>query len=114
VVSDGGRVVTLTYAATSGRPAIRIDESGDRLQPFFTKYVDSGTVEYVQVGAAPGIWVRRAHEVAYVDAEGSPRPETVRLAAATLLVDRGAVTVRIEGARSSGEAVAIARTLESG
>jgi hypothetical protein len=110
-VSDGGRVVTLTYRAKGSRGALRIDESADRLQPFFTKYVDSATAEYVQVGDAVGIWINRAHEVAYVDANGMPRPETVRLAARTLLVDREVVTVRLEGAGSVDEAVTIAATL---
>ncbi len=110
-VSDGGRVVTLTYRPAGARGALRIDQSADRLQPFFTKYVDSSTVQYVQVGGSTGIWVRRAHEVAYVDASGAPRPETVRLAAQTLLVDREVVTVRLEGAGSVDEAVAIAATL---
>ena len=112
-VSDRRRVVTLTYRPTAGRGALRIDESADRLQPFFTKYVDSRTAEYVQVGSSPGIWIRRAHEVAYVDANGVPRAETVRLAARTLLVDREVVTVRLEGAASRDEAVAIAATLHA-
>ena len=111
-VSDGGRVVTLTYRAKGARGALRIDESGDRLQPFFTKYVDSSTAEYTQIGDAMGLWIRRAHSVAYVDANGVPKPETVRLAAQTLLVDRSVVTVRIEGAASRDEAVAIAATLQ--
>ncbi len=110
-VSDGGRVVTLTYKAAAGRPAIRIDQSGERLQAFFTKYSDPSLVEYVQVGTAEALWVRRAHEVAYVDAQGNVRLETVRLAAQTLLVDRTLVTVRLEGARTLDEAVAIAETL---
>jgi N6-adenosine-specific RNA methylase IME4 len=68
-------------------------------------------VEYVQVGTAQGLWVRRAHEVAYVGTDGVPLPETVRLAAQTLLVDRTLVTVRLEGARTLDEAVTIAETL---
>ncbi len=110
-VSDGGRVVTLTYKAAAGRPALRIDQSGDRLQAFFAKYGDPSIAEYVQVGTAQGLWVRRPHEVAYVDAQGVVRPETVRLAASTLLVDGVGVTVRLEGARTREEAVAIAETL---
>jgi hypothetical protein len=51
--------------------------------------------------------------VAYVDANGVARPETVRLAARTLLIDHGAVTVRLEGAASVNEAVEIAETLRS-
>ncbi len=110
-VSDGGRVVTLTYAAEAGRPALRIDQSGDRLQAFFVKYADPSIAEYVEVNGAQGLWVRRPHEVAYVDAEGTVRPETVRLAASTLLVDGMRVTVRLEGARTLEEAVTIAETL---
>jgi hypothetical protein len=112
-VSDGGRVVTLTYRPAGGRGPLRIDESADKLQPFFTKYVDTSTAQYVEVGGYQALWINRAHEVAYVDANGVARPETVRLAARTLLIDHGAVTVRLEGAASVNEAVEIAETLRS-
>jgi hypothetical protein len=111
-VSDGGRVVTLWYSAGAGRPALRIDQSGQSLETFFQKYSDPAVAEYVDVGGAMGVWVRTPHDVAYVDAEGRLLPETVRLSAATLVWELGETTLRLEGARTLDDAVRVARTLQ--
>ena len=107
-VSDGGRVVTLLYPPTTARSSVRIDESGQSLQPFFTKFIDPQLAEQVDVGGYRGLWVRRPHDVAYVDASGRILPETVRLAPATLVWQHGAVTLRMEGFATLKEALAVA------
>jgi hypothetical protein len=107
-VSDGGRVVTLIYPRAPGRSSVRIDESGQGLAPFFTKFTDPQLAEEVDVDGYRGLWVRRSHDVAYVDATGEILPETVRLAPATLVWQHNAVTLRMEGFANRDEAVAFA------
>jgi hypothetical protein len=109
-VSDDGRVGTLVYQRPGGKPSVRIDESGRGLQPFFTKFTDPRLVEEVDVNGYRGLWVRRPHDVAYVDAAGRILPETVRLAPATLVWQNGTVTLRMEGFASSAEARSAAET----
>ncbi len=107
-VGDGGRVVTLRYRTADG--PIRVDEFGDLFGPYFVKYVDRRHATDVDVHGAPGVWVRKAHDLAYVDEAGRVRDETVRLAAKSLLWHRDGVTFRLEGARSRAEALALAAT----
>jgi len=110
-VSDGGRVVTLWYAPTADRPALRIDQSGLSVEPFFRKYVDPAQAEYVTVGGASGLWVRAPHDVAYVDEQGRPQRGTVRLSAATLIWRTAGSTVRLEGVPGREDAIRVAGTL---
>ena len=120
-VSDGGRVVTLTYRAGPGRPpagpdgvAVRIDQSAQGLDLFFRKYVDPRLADEVQVGSDSGLYVRKAHQVAYVDRNGVALPATVRLAPRTLVWRTSEVTVRMESALDRDAAVALARTATAG
>ena len=79
---------------------------------FLQKFVGPGTrVERV---ALPGLWIHGAlHEIVYEDRNGLIRPDTVRLAGDTLLWRRGAVLLRLEGARSKAEALRIARSVRA-
>jgi hypothetical protein len=47
----------------------------------------------------------------FLDAQGQIVAETVRLAGAVLLWERGGLVLRLEGARTLGEALRIARSL---
>ncbi len=109
-VSDRGRVVTLSYG--TGPRAIRIDEFADLGGPLLAKFIDPGNADDVRVDGAPGYWIHRSHDIAYVDRAGRVRDETVRLAARTLLFQRGEVTIRLEGAQTRDEAVALAESFE--
>jgi hypothetical protein len=64
------------------------------------------------VGGEPAAYLEGApHEVFFLDAHGSPRTDGVRLAGNVLLWQRGTLTLRIEGARSLRDALAVARSL---
>jgi hypothetical protein len=80
-------------------------------RPFMQKFIGAGTqVERVRVDGEHGLWIGRGpHEFAYDDADGQVRFETLRLAGPTLLLRRGRVLLRIEGARSKADAIRIAR-----
>jgi hypothetical protein len=65
-----------------------------------------------QVGNDPAAFLVGApHELFFLDAHGNPRTDTVRLAGDVLLWQHGQLTLRIEGARSLRDALAVARSL---
>ena len=68
-------------------------------------------VEPVSVDGARAWWLEGApHEVLYVDESGDPIFEQTRLAANTLLWERGETTVRLEGDFTKEEALRIAES----
>jgi hypothetical protein len=57
------------------------------------------------------MWVKRPHEVAYVGADGQVQPGTLRLSARTLIWMDDGITMRLEGAGTSDEALSMAATV---
>ena len=112
------RVVSLLYQGGPGRPAaapgqaaVRLDEFDGQLGPVFEKFLGMSGGRQVSVDGAPAIWIDRPHELMYVDRAGEWRTETARLAAQSLIWQRGAVTYRLEGAFTVEEAMRIAATV---
>ena len=78
---------------------------------FIEKLVQPGAkVELLQVDGSPGAWLGGSHVLMYRDRDGRIRDDTARLAGKTLLWQRGAVTLRLEGDFSREEALRIARS----
>jgi hypothetical protein len=79
--------------------------------PFVEKSAGPGTaIEFVPVGGRPGFWLTgERHRVVFRDARG--RILESRAAGNVLLWERGELTLRLEGARTKAEALAIAGTL---
>ena len=102
----GGRI-----SLTSG--GLLITEFRGTSRPFILKMIAVGTrVIHTEVGGQPAAYLDGAqHEVFFLDSNGKPRTDEVRLAGNVLLWQRGSLTVRIEGARSLGDALALARSL---
>lgn len=107
VLLPEGRRPDAVYAAPDG-VWLRY---GDRLLvaelrtggPWFVKKATaSSRVRYVTVGGQPGLWVEGAPHALFLPGGG------VELARNTLLWQRGALTLRIEGAFTQAEAVRIA------
>ena len=116
-VSDGGRVVSLIYAAGPRRPAgnvsgvaLRLDEFDGTLDPIFEKFLDEDQVHPVSVNGRRGVWVAGPHDVIYVGRDGQIRDESARLAGNTLIWQLGNVSLRLEGALSREAALEIALT----
>ena len=105
-----GRVVTLLYG-TPRRVRLLVTEIAESgFSPEIgKKLAATGThVEFVQISglASPGVWIEgRPHVVRF---PGGP----LRLAANTLIWTDGPLTLRLEGAPTLEQAVAIAETLE--
>lgn len=115
LVSDGGRVVSLVYRAGPGRPApgaggvsARLDEFAGAVEPLFYKTLDV-PAEFLELpGGGSAVWIDRPHDVVYVGADGKPRTASAHLAARTLIWEAGGVTLRLEGAFTRDQAIAVA------
>ncbi|WP_410612628.1 hypothetical protein [Amycolatopsis sp. lyj-109] len=107
ITGDPTRVVSLLYQGG----AVRVDEFDGQLGPVFEKFLGMSGGRRVSVGGEPAIWIDRPHALMYVDRAGEWRTETARLAAQSLVWQRGAVTCRLEGVFTFEEAMRIAATV---
>lgn len=113
--------VSIVYEASPALPAARGTRVGLLVNEFrggvddiyFKKVAGPGTeLEAVEVDGSPGFWIEGApHILYYVDSNGAPVTETVRLAANVLLWEQGGVTFRVESALTRAEALVIAESL---
>jgi hypothetical protein len=116
-----GGEVSLVYSNRIGIPvsgqtgvSVLVTEArGAVNEQFFVKITGPGvTVEPVSVGEHSGYWLSgEPHNVVFVDANGNPRFETLRLATNTLIFDDGGTVVRIEGDMSKQQSIDIGRSL---
>jgi hypothetical protein len=90
---------------------IVITQLQGRLTPYLAKFIPPGTsLDRLTIEGARALWIHGAlHQYAYADRTGAIRTDSVRSAGDVLLWRRGDLLVRIEGARSRQQAVAIAR-----
>jgi hypothetical protein len=101
-------------AITLRWPGLLLTEIKGREGPYIEKAAGRGTrIERLRVGPDPGYWLAGdPHEVAYLDANGTVRVDSIRLAGDTLLWERDGVLLRLEGAPSKAAALRIARSSE--
>lgn len=110
----GGQVAFVYRRSDPRDPRILLTQF--RAEPGFQyigKLAGPGTrIEPVTVNGEPGYWLEgEPHAFLFVDPQGRTRDETLRLAGNTLLWQHGALTLRLEGAGTKAEALAIARTM---
>jgi len=113
--------VTLVYATRPGIPVagetgvsmLVTEAQGAVDRNFFGKMLGPGTtMEEVTVAGHHGYWVAGSlHDFYFIDANGSFRSETMRLATNTLVLDLGGTVVRIEGNLTKTQALDIAASL---
>ena len=79
---------------------------------YLRKFLPPGTrMDRLSIGGDRALWIHGAlHQYAYVDKTGEIRTDSVRTAGDVLLSRHEDLLVRIEGARSKQQAVAIARS----
>ncbi len=106
-VGADGRLVSMSWTDDDG--TIRIDQFDAELDPMFWK--SSPDAEHVTVAGGDAIWFPTPHEVV-VTVEGELETYPPRLAASTLVVPWGGVTVRLEGDLERERAVEIVESLE--
>jgi hypothetical protein len=116
-----GGELSLTYLPRPGLPRARstrlgllVGEFRGDLDPNYIGKVvgPGGVVERLTVDGAPAIWIEGVpHFFFYRDPTGRVIETELRLAQNVLLVERGDLLVRLEGAMSRARAVQIARSL---
>jgi RNA polymerase sigma-70 factor (ECF subfamily) len=105
VAADGSpRIITLSWDGG----AYRLDEFDGRYDQSFVKITPQ--LHFTEINSGYGVWLPPGHAVKYVDRFGNVHNETTRLAGPTLIWLYGDVTLRLEGAKTEAEAVAIAVT----
>jgi hypothetical protein len=113
--------VTLVYATRPGIPvagetgvSVLVTEATGAIEGnYFGKMLGPGTTfEEVTAGGHKGYWISGSpHQFYFIDSNGRPRNETLRLATNTLLLDWGGTVVRIEGNLTKKQALEIAASL---
>jgi hypothetical protein len=85
---------------------------GDLVPGFIGKGVGPGTtLQETSVNGDPGWWIAGEPHMIYVEVAGNGRPETLRMAANTLIWEHAGVTYRIESGLSRADAFRIAAGL---
>lgn len=109
VVSDGGRVLSLTYKDTP-YGEVRIDEFDGHLEPaLFQKMLHGNNFAEVDVRGANGLWIEGPHGLIYIRKDGQAESTSARLTTGnTLIWDTGKVVIRLEGVLTRDQALAIA------
>ncbi|HEV2377257.1 MAG TPA: hypothetical protein VGS19_34475 [Streptosporangiaceae bacterium] len=109
VVSDGGRVVSLTYRRTP-HGLVRVDEfAGYINQVVFEKLVHFSSVTRVRVDGTRALWVKGPQELLYVTRDGALAAASARLTTGnTLIWATRQVALRLEGNLSESAALVIA------
>jgi hypothetical protein len=91
---------------------IVITEVQGHIGPYLQKFIPPGTiVDRLMIDGERALWIHGAlHQYAYVDKTGEFRTDSVRTAGDVLLWRHRDLLIRIEGARSKAQALAIARS----
>jgi hypothetical protein len=116
-----GGELSLAYRARSGLPrtsttrlGLLVTEfRGDFHPDFVGKLAGPGTrIERLRVDGAPAIWIEGAqHFFFYRNSDGNIVESELRLAQNVLLLERGPLLVRLEGAFDRQRAIQVARSL---
>jgi hypothetical protein len=116
-----GGELSLAYRPRPGLPEARTTKLGllvgefrGDLVPEYTGKIAGQTtrIERLEIDGSHAIWIEGAPHLFFYRTPGRPFVERdLRLAANVLLVERGNLLVRLEGAFGRGRAVAIARSL---
>ncbi len=92
-VSDDRRVLSMSWDGADG--PLRLDQFDGRLDYAFAKSAPG--VRFTSVAGEFAVWFPSPHEVVVLEADGSRRTETARLAGHTLIWERRGITLRLEG-----------------
>lgn len=107
-VSADRRVLSMSWTGGDDG-AVRVDQFDGRLDFAFAK--TSRTVRFTEVGGSSALWFEEPHEVVVLNADGTRRFATARLAGHTLIWEHGITTVRLEADVSLARAIEIARSV---
>ena len=115
-----GGEVALAYTPRAGIPLVRqtglgvliTEFRGDLIPEFISKQLGPGTtLTETRVNGDPAWWIAGEPHLIIVRIAGADQPETLRLAANTLIWEHQGVTYRIESGLTEAEAMRIAASL---
>lgn len=92
-VSDDRWVLSMSWTGPDG--PLRLDQFDGRLDYTFAKTAPDA--EFTTVDGDVALWFPSPHEVVLLDADGTRRTESARLAGHTLIWERAGTTLRLEG-----------------
>jgi len=104
-VSADRRVLSMSWS-TADEGVLRLDQFDARLD--FTIAKRTPGVQFVAVDGSDALWFEDPHEVVLLEADGSRRTESARLAGHTLIWQDRFTTLRLEGDLDLARAVEIA------
>ena len=104
-VSADHRLLSMSWTV-EGAGAVRLDQFDGRLDYAFAKTATG--VEFTSVAGSSAMWFERPHEVVVLNADGTRRTETARLAGHTLIWEHGQTALRLEGNLTLARAIEIA------
>jgi hypothetical protein len=107
-VSADRRVLSMSWTGGDDG-AVRVDQFDARLD--YTVAKTARDVRFTEVAGSPALWFEEPHEVVLLNADGTRRFETARLAGHTLVWEHGVTTVRLEADVSLARATEIARSV---
>lgn len=107
-VSADRRLLSMSWTV-QGAGAVRLDQFDGRLDYSFAKTAPG--VEFTSVAGSSAIWFEKPHEVVVLNADGTRRTETARLAGHTLIWEYGGTALRLEGDFTRARAIEIASTV---
>ena len=104
-VSADRRLLSLSWTDQKAG-AVRLDQFDGRLDYAIAK--TAPRVEFTTVAGSPAMWFDEPHEVVVINADGTRRTESARLAGRTLIWEYGGTTLRLEGDLTLARAIEIA------
>lgn len=109
-VSADHRLLSMSWTDPDAGP-VRLDQFDGRLDYAFAKTAPG--VEFTTVAGSSAMWFDRPHEVVVLNADGTRRTETARLAGHTLIWEYGKTALRLEGDLTLARAIEIASSVTS-
>lgn len=107
-VSADHRLLSMSWTDTDAGP-VRLDQFDGRLDYAFAKTAPG--VEFTTVAGSFAMWFDKPHEVIVLNADGTRRTETARLAGHTLIWEYGKTALRLEADITLARAIEIASSV---
>jgi hypothetical protein len=107
LLTPDARVVSMLWAAEGDLPEVRLDQFAGRVEPVYVKQY-AQDVEFLTVAGSDAFWLAVPHPLEYVDGAGAERAAPARTSGPSLVWQRGAVTLRLEGVPALSRALGIA------
>jgi hypothetical protein len=107
-----GDSVGTVVLRSHGRPVLLSEFSSPGEMGLKKLTVNETRVQWVQVDGRAALWIRGTHTLSYFDRQLGFREQTIRIRSNVLVWTRGRLTLRLEGALTRAQAIALAQTVD--